>query len=258
MTPKDSDKNGSISPFQMTPSHYRAFIDGTSRHSYAGRSRRWRSPSPCRSGSPRQTNETPLRLFLPWINGASNRRQDDGQVARGRSRHARSTCGSRGRFASPTERHHASARKVRGINLPITGATSETVGIDGGRIVTPDIGVAVRAELKVDGPFGGIAAVIADAPAQPGRGGTVHPDLKHTVARNAQFYPPGHNWLQTPAVSPPSEPSWVFSSLFKVAFALGHGGRGGSPRTVRTGPKERRWIGEAPSRARAAKCSRTG
>jgi hypothetical protein len=39
---------------------------------------------------------------------------------------------------------------------------------------------------------------------------------------------------------------------------FGHGGSAGNPRMTRTGPNDRRWIGVAPSRFSAARCSSTG
>ena len=57
------------------------------------------------------------------------------------------------------------------------------------------------------------------------------------------------------AAGPPSANSCAPSA---AARAASHSGRGGRPRISRTGVKERRWTGEAPSRTRAARCSRTG
>lgn len=57
---------------------------------------------------------------------------------------------------------------------------------------------------------------------------------------------------------PPAGSMGERGNYHPILFLSGQGGSGGSPSTSRTGVKERRWIGETPSRLRAATCSRTG
>ena len=67
-----------------------------------------------------------------------------------------------------------------------------------------------------------------------------------------------HLLIDARALSSQSDPSAKSSDICARSAALGQGGKGGNPSTWRTGAKERRWIGHAPSWASAVVCSLTG